>query len=168
MKTMTTVMTLVVGAAFLGATILREPIAHAAQFVNVSIVDPVDAQGNVKVHEQGTLIVRDPEAAHEPWHMFLGPADVYTVPAGKRLVIEYVNGIAQLVGATQPDWTLEITESAGAQGYHFAGTSLFNCANCYVVSQQIRAYASGGGVVRVGTVPTGSVLRVSGYLVDIE
>jgi len=168
MKTVTTVIMLVVGAAILGATVLREPIAHAAQFVNASIVDPVDAQGSVKVHEQGTVIVRDPEAAHEPWHMFLGPADVYTVPAGKRLVIEYINGIAQLSGATQPDWTLDIREPAGGQGYHFGGTSLFNCSNCYVISQQIRAYAPAGSLVRVGTVPIGSVLRVSGYLLEVE
>ena len=168
MKTVTTVTMLIAGAAILGATVLREPIAHATQFVSASIVDPVDAQGNVKVHEQGTVIVRDPEAAHEPWHMFLGPADVYTVPAGKRLVIEYVNGIAQLPAGAQPDWTLDITESSGGQGYHFAGTSLFNCTNCYVFSQQIRVYAPAGSIVRVGTVPVGSELRASGYLLDVE
>ena len=76
--------------------------------------------GNVKV-----VLARDPEAGREPWHMFLGPDDDYIVPA-EKLVIEYVNGIGQVSGVTQPDWTLSITDATAGQGYHFTGTSLFN------------------------------------------
>jgi hypothetical protein len=169
MKKVTVVIVLVLSAAILGATVFSTRIAQAAQFVTATIADPLDAQGNLRVHEQGTVIIRDPEVAREPWHMFLGPSDIYTVPAGKRLVIEYVNGIAQLSGASQPDWTLSIVEPGGSgQGYHFLGTSLFNCTNCFVMSSSLRLYAPAGSQVQVGSVPVGSELRVSGYLIDVE
>jgi len=44
-------------ATLLGATVLREPTATAAQTVGATIVGPLDAAGNVKVHEQGTASV---------------------------------------------------------------------------------------------------------------
>lgn len=158
----------VVGASLvLGATVFRSEVASAAQQA-LQVFVTNDALNPVPVHEQGTVVIRDPESAREPWHMFLGPNDVYVVPDGKRLVIEYVNGIAQLFGSTQPDWTLSIVEATGGQGYHFIGSSLFNCTDCYAMSQQVRLYAPAGSSVRVGTVPIGSVLRVSGYLIDVR
>jgi hypothetical protein len=57
MKKWSFVALLVVGATILGATVLREPIARAAQTVDATIVGPLDGQGNVKVHEQGTANV---------------------------------------------------------------------------------------------------------------
>ena len=95
----------VVASLGLGATVFRSEVASAAQQLQVFVTN--DALNPVPVHEQGTVVIRDPEAAREPWHMFLGPGDVYIVPDGKRLVIEYVNGIAQLFGFSQPDWTLD-------------------------------------------------------------
>lgn len=44
-------------AMVLGATVLSEPIAQAAQTVSATIVGPLDGSGNVKVHEQGTASV---------------------------------------------------------------------------------------------------------------
>jgi hypothetical protein len=45
-----------VGASILGATVLREQLATAAASVlTVNIVSPVDAQGNVKVRQQGVV-----------------------------------------------------------------------------------------------------------------
>ena len=41
----------------LGATIFREPVAWAAQSLGVTILGPLDASGNVAVHEQGTAAV---------------------------------------------------------------------------------------------------------------
>ena len=168
MNKATATMLLIAGAMILGATVFSERIVQAAQFVTASIIDPVDADGNVKVHEQGTVIIRDPELGRTPWHMFLSLNEVYTVPEGKRLVIEYVNGIVQLSGPSQPDWTLDISDQTGGQGYHFIGSSLFNCTNCYAMSQQVRLYAPAGSNVRVGSMPTGSELRLSGYLIDVE
>ena len=54
MKKWSFVALLLVGATILGATVLREPIAQAAQSTAATIVGPLDANGNVKVHEQGT------------------------------------------------------------------------------------------------------------------
>jgi len=48
---------LLVCAALLGGTVLREPVASAAQSIGATIVGPLDAQGDVKVHEQGTASV---------------------------------------------------------------------------------------------------------------
>ncbi len=44
-------------AMVLGATVLSDPIAQAAQTVSATIVGPLDAGGNVAVHEQGTAKV---------------------------------------------------------------------------------------------------------------
>jgi hypothetical protein len=59
MKTWSFVALLVVGATVLGSTVLREPIAYAAQSVSATIVGPLDGNGNVAVHEQGTANVRE-------------------------------------------------------------------------------------------------------------
>jgi hypothetical protein len=101
---------LVLGSLVLGATVLRGPIADAATpFTNVIVSNtasnpvPVreqatDANGNLKVHEQGTATVNVVDN-HEPWqHAFSvnvadgsnSGEDFYTVPAGKRLVVQYV------------------------------------------------------------------------------
>ena len=48
---------LVAVSVLLGATVLREPVALAAQTVGATIVGPLDAGGNVAVHEQGTASV---------------------------------------------------------------------------------------------------------------
>jgi hypothetical protein len=42
----------------LGATVLRERIAWAAQVVDAIIIGPLDSNGNVRVHEQGVLSAR--------------------------------------------------------------------------------------------------------------
>jgi hypothetical protein len=116
---------LLAGATILGTTVLREPIASAAQHVSATIVGPLDANGNVKVHEQGTANVNvtgspTVHAAQQgAWNVGLtgtptvtvatpdliqrlgfihidagddtGLASLFTVPAGKRLIIVYVN-----------------------------------------------------------------------------
>jgi hypothetical protein len=48
---------LVLGSVVLGGTVLRAPIASAAQSVGSTIVGPLDSNGNVAVHEQGTANV---------------------------------------------------------------------------------------------------------------
>jgi hypothetical protein len=57
MKKWTFITLLILGATILGSTVLREPIANAAQSVDANIIGPLDGQGNVKVHEQGTANV---------------------------------------------------------------------------------------------------------------
>jgi hypothetical protein len=52
-----------------------------------------DANGNIKVHEQGTVVVQQ---TGTPVHIQLvvnnGRSSLYTVPAGKRLEIQYIKG----------------------------------------------------------------------------
>ncbi len=157
-----------VGATVLGATVLREPIASAAPAI-LQVFVTNDAANPVPVHEQGTVAVSDPEVGHQPWHVFLHATDEYTVPAGKRLVIEYANAVGVAPAPFgQPDWTLDVQEpGGGGQGYHFLGLSLPGCTDCYVVSQTLRLYAPAGSVVSVGVMPLGSLLRLSGYLIDV-
>ena len=92
----------------LGATVFSTPLAWAAQAVNATIVGPLDANGNVKVHEQGTAAVR---AANEEVSFSTNVLDdgqglcaksLYTVPAGKQLVVEWIGAIeqSQIPGAT--------------------------------------------------------------------
>jgi hypothetical protein len=65
---------LLVGAVFLGATVFSGTIASAASNVGTTIVGPLDGQGNVKVHEQGTANVSVqgtvPVAPASPPHAF--------------------------------------------------------------------------------------------------
>jgi len=164
----TFVIMLVVGAASLGATVFSGRLVQAAEkFVEVTIAGPVDDLGNVNVHERGTVVIRDPEAAREPWHRIFGPTGPYVVPAGKRLVIEYVHSGTQITGAMTPEWSLVISDGVSGENYFFAGTSLANCVNCYVLNESLRLYATAGNTVDVGATPAGSPLHVSGYLIDV-
>jgi hypothetical protein len=56
-QTLIGTLVLISASAFLGATVFHEEIAQAAQLVSAEIIGPLDAQGNVKVHEQGTADV---------------------------------------------------------------------------------------------------------------
>jgi hypothetical protein len=59
LPTWLTIALLLLAATILGSTVLREPIAQAAQLVDAKIIGPLDGDGNVKVHEQGTAAVRE-------------------------------------------------------------------------------------------------------------
>lgn len=96
MKKWSFVVLLFVSATILGSTVLREPIAYAAQSVSANIIGPLDGQGNVMVHEQGIAAVRAAEDQvaitqniHDNQHASCN-SDVYTVPSGQELVIEYI------------------------------------------------------------------------------
>src|SRR5437773_863757 len=91
----------IVLALILGATVFRDEIAQAAQIVSADITSPLDQQGNVKVHEQGiaNVSVRNASVpfvqAGTPITIAVGSNEgAYTVPSGKRLVIQYVNATA--------------------------------------------------------------------------
>ena len=104
MKKWQVIVLLVAGAALLGSTVLREPIANAAQSVSATITGPLDENGNVKVHEQGTAATR---AANEEVAVYEAPSgqpnglgdcgvvdEIYTVPVNKTLVVEYIGSRA--------------------------------------------------------------------------
>jgi hypothetical protein len=143
-----------------GATVFREQIARAAQGVSAEITSPLDQQGNVKVHEQGTasVSVRNPslsvQQAGEPVTLRLGiaGANAYTVPAGKRLLITFVNALVTHGGG--------LLLSVGPHTYVFGLD-----ANRDVVSDAVTIFAgSGASVSATGDLNADGL--VSGYLLD--
>jgi len=77
---------LVVGATILGATVLREPIASAAQTVDANIIGPLDGQGDIRVHEQGTAAVNAQQAGG--WSVGIsGTPSVKLDPAGNTVQV---------------------------------------------------------------------------------
>ena len=168
MRKATFVIMLAVGAASLGATVFSGRVVQAAEkLVEITIAGPLDDQGNVSVHERGTVVIRDPEAAREPWHRVFGPTGPYVVPAGKRLVIEYVHSGALITGNMMPQWSLVIADGVSGENYFFTGTSLANCANCYSLNESLRLYAAAGDTVDAGQTAAGTPLHASGYLIDV-
>jgi hypothetical protein len=131
---------LMLGSVVLGATVLREPIAKAASpFTNVFVANtasnpvPVrdvntDSSGNIKVHEQGTAnvnVVDNREPFQRSFNINLsdgdfGGSDSFTVPAGKRLVVQYVAVSAGI----PPNEGVSIEYSATGGAGTFAGVPI--------------------------------------------
>lgn len=103
--------------------------------------------------------------------------DPFTVPAGKRLVIEFVSGIIRLVDGDElrdsKVFPIRITDSIQSSStVHFiVGNSIevsFG-SRSFGVSQMLRLYAGPGSLVQVfpsNTISFGQ-LTVSGYFVDV-
>ncbi len=97
------------------------------------------------------------------------------VPAGKRLVIEYVSGKATFPAADQKLRNMSIrTTLNGNQVYHYLAPMATGIFNEYVAAQQVRLYADGNTLPHIcvsrGTLNDGIVTvqaSVSGYLVDM-
>jgi len=147
MKKWTFAALLLVGATILGATVLREPMANAASAVlNTNVVSPLDASGNVAVHEQGTAAVHEQGTAqvsvtntsvpvHEQGTVATRSANsevavmdtldeeggiecsknIYTVPDGKQLVIQYISSANAFAGFG-PSGSSPTAEIASATG----------------------------------------------------
>jgi hypothetical protein len=100
-----------------------------------------------------------------------------TVPAGKRLTLEHVSGIAfQLPPNEAIVWFEVETLAANLRGSHLllpTPTAILIGLATFVTSQQVRLYADGGTEVcfrAFGTDQTGVTTvdaTVSGYLVDL-
>jgi hypothetical protein len=172
---------IVVGATILGATVFREPIAYAAQTVDATIIGPLDGQGNVKVHEQGIADVHVTNLRNSPVpvdvtdtsllvqqvgdpitiHLFPGVGtDVYSVPADKRLVIQYIDGLFDPNAA--PNRGLFM--SVGGTAFFFGGESTVHLnveGDREVVSEPVTLYTN----TTVHLVE-GTSVRLSGYLLD--
>ena len=128
--------------------------------VNVVNTPTVLAQqsGTWDVGITGTPNIRDlDEPARQPYQRtggldFAAGQDIttteFTVPANKRLVIEYVS--AQIIVAEPIFWFSVKTTAGSAQGTHFfAPMALPNVAGLHIVSQQTRLYANPGSTVTI-------------------
>lgn len=114
-----------------------------------------------------------------------GPATIYTVPAGKRLVIEYASMSACMLQGQSATLTIFTTVNSGFVGHLVnvapaagPGTPNIGCnspaaSSITAVGQQVRLYADPGttvGVEGLRNSNTGTVdfsFSISGYLVDV-
>jgi hypothetical protein len=104
-------------------------------------------------------------------------ATVYTVPAGKRLIVEYASITANIPAGKVARWRL-FTNTGGQQGneLNFPLTQppvIFGIISQSTAGQQVRLYAEAGSEVRMnGTtsdnaLPSNYIFSISGYIVDV-
>jgi hypothetical protein len=147
MKKWSFVVLLVVGATILGSTVLREPIASAAQTVGTNIIGPLDAQGNVKVHEQGTASVA-----------ITNTADVQlSIPAG---------AFSSLQTEGSPPGTRPVFSGPDPAGTNYAITSI-TVANPNATPAQVDVFAKYGTTNDCQTFPTGLPKEFIGPYIEV-
>jgi hypothetical protein len=176
MKKWSFVALLLAAATVLGATAFREPIASAAQSVSATIAGPLDDQGNVRV------AVADPALHPFQFQAFISiPAGVssaeahFSVPAGKRLVLESASVRTILNAGDTPDFEI-LTTADAVSGDHEVVPSQqgdFAFGRLWTGEQSLRLYADGGTDVDLsfehndtGT-NANAFFTVSGYLVTV-
>lgn len=119
-KPIATAVLLVVSALVLGSTVFREQVAWAAQAVDAHITN-LDANGNIMVHEQGTVRDADQPALQPFQRYFEGrfagnqfsACDTAAVPAAKRLVIESVSFRSYLLDSAESYVQVSVENTAG-------------------------------------------------------
>ena len=162
----------------LGATVLRAGIAHATGYgpstrgagldKTVTKVAEQNLDGNnIRVHEEGTATVQE---AGTPWTKSLSSSNntdtSFTVPADKRLVIQYCSGFYQVDSGFSPIGFLRPHSSAGnSLQFDFLGTVLPNAISRYEFAQQVTIYADPGSTVVWNFPGSGNgFIELSGYL----
>jgi hypothetical protein len=155
----------------LGATVFRSDIAQATGLAQSVTVNNTAAQavpvreqnldgGNIKVHEQGTVSVRS--ADKEVSVTAVGFADLtdtcgghlYTVPAGKQLVIKYISGFGNAITGNPP---------TNASGIIYTGDTPTNDTLTVVFQEQAHHTFSTSESVNY-VVPPGSEINFLGVL----
>lgn len=180
----------------LGTTVFRADIAQAtglAQSVTVNNTAakplPVEEQNldgsNIRVHEEGTARVRtdlgEPVQLDDSVLVLANENGanhvMYTVPAGKRLVIQYVEGfVTYPTGDDQP--RISFTTHSGGSSEWFIFTPnpvvVVNGHTDFAGAQQVTLYADPQTIVQVFvSTPTGHSgnaigdFEMSGVLVDV-
>ena len=99
----------------------------------------------------------------------------FTVPANKRLVIEYVSARISLTDGTLHWFSVRTAAGSSTGTHYFASISIASLPNVYTISQQTRLYANPGSTVTIEArrifnpdigADSGSA-TISGYLVDM-
>jgi len=139
---------------------------------------PVTLQGSATIDTTNPIPVRDVDRQPQQpvqFSLFIPGPSSYTVPAGKRLVVEYVSGGFVIIPHGGVAATVGLEVRPGFDGHVFAGVpSSYNDGAPapdglgFTFSQSARLYAGpgkslslGGGGVQLAS------MRVSGYLVDV-
>jgi hypothetical protein len=180
-----------------GVNVLNTPLAVTGSVTtsgSVSLTPGSSVSVNSSV--QNPVRVRDVNDANQPVQAKLscgplaalgcGPGSLYTVPLGKRLVIEFVSmrvcglpglsaefGIITTTGGTDATYALTTAPSA-SPGSQAIGCNSAVPSSTTSVSQSVRLYADAGTTVfvsgdranGVGGIVTFS-FSMSGYLVDV-
>lgn len=183
-----------VAAALIAGALAFGHGANAAQPPAVQDVreQNVDAAGNIKVVEQGTVpvAVGNPAAPAEPYMAVIDCASTGSdfcesvgdpIPAGKRLVIQTISaeGRANL-GVTLGEFRIDVTSGAGdgsgvfdllGQRIGDRGSDTLSAAD----SRAVTLYADAGSRIDFSVISAsgsasriGAVLDVSGYLVPMS
>jgi hypothetical protein len=168
-------------AALLAGTFLSGEVAVSAPGPQLVREQNLDEKGFIRVHEQGSPLVldadnpvrnafqREVDVGIDPGHSH-GFANI-DVPAGKRLVIEYLSGRAASAAleATQVDLsiTTDVDGSAGFYKYFLDEKA----PGSWVVNEPVRIYATSGPISLVSfrtpdTASLGFTVTISGHLVD--
>lgn len=175
---------------------LREPVPTVAQgTTQVSVantpsvaIHPANNSVQVANTDESPVPVRMMMPARVPFQArasgsfgagSVAASSLIAVPAGKRLVIEYVSSFVTLpAGQNLPQASIALQAGGTsvqhalrreAHGPHFSGTD-----EIFVVSEQLRLYADPASTIvfsfaRNSTVGTGTVgVTVSGYLEDVQ
>jgi hypothetical protein len=140
---------------------------------------PVTLQGSAQIDTSSPIPIRDVDAAvKQPFQLTIhrtipdggntanGPA--LTVPAGKRLVIEYISAHVGLQAGQQPAMEI-LTTVNGEPGAYFFDLTTHNDTT-FVLSQPARFYCDAGESVvlvfgRTGATGQGpGIFTISGYL----
>jgi hypothetical protein len=125
----------------------------------------VHEQGTAAVHEQGTANVNVVSSsvpvsqAGAPVTIELNTDITYTVPAGKRFVIQYLNGGN---APSDPDTGLHVSGTVPLQVYQFVGTKSPATGN-YLVSEPVAITVDPGNKL---VMSNGGFLNVCGYLIN--
>lgn len=107
---------LVAGSLLLGSTVLREPIAYAAQSISATIAGPLDANGNVRVHEQGTADVNVTNSDLSI-HGTVNVDPPSPISSGARQASTLGGFSLKLNGGTQTASVINIDMTPGALGF---------------------------------------------------
>jgi hypothetical protein len=162
---------LVLVSVVLGATVFREPIAWAAQAVDSTIIGPLDGQGNVRVHEQGTAQVVDTDspARKAVLFPFVGQTDI--VPAGQRFIVTYLNVRAEVFTGAPPATKCRLLTIAGDTTSNIGSIRLLNAGDTSVIdSEQVFIPVNAGERFEVNCAGAGLSnvnANVAGYFTSV-
>ncbi|MPZ17685.1 MAG: hypothetical protein GEV06_07225 [Luteitalea sp.] len=148
------------------------PISGA---VTVANPNPIPVSGSVTITNQNPVVIADPELAREPARILLGfdgdYQHIYDIPAGKRLVVEFISAWDSDVA--RPLWDLTVVDAGSGHGrvrYQFVGEPVPYCSpSCYVLNQAIHFYADEGDRLIRGAGGVGTEdlpLNITGYFID--
>jgi hypothetical protein len=190
-RALASVLLLLVCSAVLGATVFREQVAEAAQailpvrVVNTS-ADPVPVSGTVAINGTAAVEVADERTPFEIRvdadiaNEFFGSSGHFTVPDGKRLVVEFISVSVRLPPGQVP--SVSVNADSGARGFavplEFQGTDITSVGTSdrYIGALNVLDFADAGDFYSIAFRRTSSAVLppgtahmfafVSGYLVD--